>query len=282
MRQGYGGFQLGEVNGYFLLILCILVCFVNVNGTLESVFDILHGLFVHGENAVFAACLDRHVCDGEAVVHGELCNAFARELNGLVESAVYADHTDQVQDDVLTADILLQLADKVYLDRGRNLEPVLACSHARCHVGGTNTRGERAERAVSASVRIRTDDAVAGADKTFFGQKRVLDADASYIIEMGDIKSLCKISCGSAELCRLDVLAGGVVVEYDRDSILIKNFCKARVVKYLDGNGGGNIVAEYQIQLCFDQVARLDRGQTRVRREDLLCHCHSHCVNPFY
>ena len=36
------------------------------------------------------------------------------------------------------------------------------------------------------------------------------------------------------------------------------------------------IVEETPIELGFDQVARLDRGQARVSRQDLLRHCHSH------
>ena len=60
---------------------------------LESV---LVRLFVDGEDAVLCAALDRHVADGEAVVHAQAVHALAAELYRLVERAVYADHADDV------------------------------------------------------------------------------------------------------------------------------------------------------------------------------------------
>ena len=104
----------------------------------------------------------------------------------------------------------------------------------------------------------------------------MLDASGTHIIEVSDAEALCKPAGGVTELGGLDILAGSVVVQHDGDLFRVKNLCQAGTVKGGYRHGGGDVVSQDQIQLGFDQVARLDRGQARVSRQDLLRHCHSH------
>ena len=111
-------------------------------------FHVGNGLLVNREDPVLTARLDRHIRDREAIVHGQLGNAFPGKLHGLVQSAVDTDPADDVKDHVLAADIFLQLSGKIDPDRGGHLEPGLAGHAAGCHIRGADTCGERAEGTV--------------------------------------------------------------------------------------------------------------------------------------
>ena len=41
-----------------------------------------------------------------------------------------------------------------------------------------------------------------------------------------------------------------------------------------------DIISKNQIQICFDQLSCFYLCKTRVRCQDLLCHCHSHDLFP--
>ena len=276
VRQRDGGLEGGQVDGHFPFVLGVGVGLVDLHGTGEATIDVVQGLFVHGENAVLAACLDGHVGDGEAVVHGQLGDTLTRKLDGLIKCAVHADHTDEVEDHVLTADVLVKLAHQVDLDGGGHLEPVLARDHAGGHVGGANTRGEGTQRAVGAGVGVCADDTITGADDTLFGKQGVLDAHLTHVVEVGDVMLFREIACGSAQLGGFDVLTGGVVVEDDGDLVFVEHAVKARLFKNVDSDGGGDVVAEDNIQLGLDEVAGFYRIQACVSGEDLLCHGHAH------
>ena len=63
---------------------------------LECSFIVLNCLLINREDTVLAACLDRHVADRETVIHGKVLDALADKLHGLVQRAIYADHTDDM------------------------------------------------------------------------------------------------------------------------------------------------------------------------------------------
>ena len=135
MRKSDGRADFAEVDRVFLVVNSVLVGSVLDRSALISAAAVLAGYVVYGEDTVLRACFDRHIGNAESVVHVQLRNAFARELHRLVESAVNTDHADDVENNVLAADIALGLADEIELDRGRNLEPCLAADHACRHVG---------------------------------------------------------------------------------------------------------------------------------------------------
>ena len=69
---------------------------------------------------------------------------------------------------------------------------------------------------------IRADNHLAGSGKALFRQKRVFDAHPTHVVEMGNIVHLDKLTAYSAQLGRFDILAGGGVVQHNRDSIPVK------------------------------------------------------------
>ena len=123
---------------------------------------------------------------------------------------------------------------------------------------------------------VCADDDFTGQCQTLFGQQGVFHAYAAHVEEVGDVVLMCKIPCGLAKLSGFDVLAGGVVIQYDGDLILIENLGQASLLKLADGHRSGDVVAEHQIQLCLNELAYFHGGQSGVFRQNLLGHRHSH------
>ena len=79
--------------------------------------------------------------------------------------------------------------------------------------------------------------------------------------KVGNLESAGEIARGLAQLGGLDVLARRVVVQHDGDFILVEHAGEAGFVKHADGDGGRYVVAEHEVELCLNQVARFDFGQ---------------------
>ena len=228
------------------------------------------------ENAVLCACFDSHVCHAEAVVHRKVLQTVAGELHGLVQSAVNADHSDDVQYNVLAGNPLAKLAGQVELDSGGNLEPRLAGSHSGSHISGAYTGGKRAESAVCTCVAVRADHAVGGYYKSFFREERMLDPHVSYVVVVHDVVFICKAAALLALLCRLDVFVRGEVIHYKGDLRAVKNAVEAVLLKFVDSDRAGDIVAEHHVQLSPYELPFNNTVKPCMLCEDLLCHRHTH------
>ena len=51
---------------------------------------------VDRENAVLAARLNRHICNGKTVVHGKILYAIPDKFHGFVQSTIHTDHADDM------------------------------------------------------------------------------------------------------------------------------------------------------------------------------------------
>ena len=221
-----------------------------------------------------AARLDGHVRDAHALVHVHGADGAAGELHGLVERAVHADHADDVQDDVLAGDAGSQLALDLEQQRLGHLEPRLAGGVAHTGVGGAHARGERAQRAVRAGVAVRADDEVARADDALLGEQRMLDAHAAHLVVVGDTLLAREIAHDLGLLGALDVLVGDVVIGDESDLRRIEHLLDADLAELFDGNGGGDVVGQHEVEIAFDQLTRLHFVEPRMGGEDLLRHGH--------
>ena len=141
---------------------------------------------------------------------------------------------------------------------------------------GADAGGEGAQGAVGTGVGVRADDDFTGQRQPLFRQQGVFHAHAAHVKEVGDVVLMRKIPCSLAKLGGFDVLAGGVVIQYDGDFVLIKNLGQASLLKLADGHRSGDVVAEHQIQLCLNELAYFHGGQSGVFRQNLLGHRHSH------
>ena len=135
MRERDGRAQRTQINRIFGVVLSVFVGGVLNGCSLIPAVAVFSGDVVNRENAVLGACLNSHVGNAEPVVDIEVLEPLAREFHRLVKSAVNAYLADDMQNNVLTADIALRLAYDIELDCGRNLEPSLAAYHACRHIG---------------------------------------------------------------------------------------------------------------------------------------------------
>ncbi len=182
-----------------------------------------------------------------------------------------------MQNDVLAADPLARTPLEDNLDRRRHAEPRLARAHARGHVRRPNARRERPERAVRAGVAVRADHQIARRDKPLLGQKRVLDAAVVPDLEVVDDALLPREGPHARALRRgLDVLVRREVVRDEGDLRLVEDLLLAELRERADRHGRRDVVAEHEVELRHDELARVDFVSSGVRREDLLCHCHCH------
>ena len=167
-----------------------------------------------------------------------------------------------MEDEVFAGDAGAKLALEHEPDGGRHLEPCHAGGHARSHVGGANAGGEGTQRTVGAGVAVGTDDAVTGGHDAFFGQEGVFNAHLTDVVEIEDVVFVGELTALLGLGGALDILVGDEVVQHDGDMLFVEHAVKACLLELVDGNGGGDVVAQHEIQLCVDELACLDLGQT--------------------
>ena len=185
-----------------------------------------------------------------------------------------------MQDYILAAHIGAQRALERNFNRSRHLEPVFPDGHARRHVRGANARGKRAQGAVGAGVGIRADHAVARRYKPFFRKQRMFNPGFPHIIKMGDAMLCRKSARLGAELSGFDVLAGGVMIQHNRDLFAVKHLREPRRFKCGNRDRRGDVIAEHEVKLRFDEVARFDCGQASMRSKNFFRHRHAHGFMP--
>ena len=270
------GLEGREVDFNGLLVLGVRVGLIEHRLALAAALEISLGHVVHGEDAVLGTGLDGHVADAQAVVHGEGSDARAGELHRLIQRTIYADHTDDVEDEVFAGNFRRQLAVQHELDGGRHLEPCHAGSHAGGHIGGANAGGECAQCTVGAGVAVGADDAVTGCHDAFFGQQSVLDAHLAHIVEIEDVVLVGELAALLGLGRALDVLVGNEVVEDDGDVLFVEHAVEARLFELVDGDGGSDVIAQHDVELGVDELARLDLGEACVCGQNFLRLGHSH------
>ena len=123
---------------------------------------------------------------------------------------------------------------------------------------------------------VGTDDAVTGGHDAFFGQEGVLNAHLTHIVEVEDIIFVGKLAALLGLGCALDVLIGDEVIQHDGNVLLVEHAVKACLLKLVDGDRGGDIVAQHDIELGIDELACLDLRQTRMCGQNFLRQSHSH------
>ena len=170
----------------------------------------------------------------------------------------------------------MQPAFQLHLDGGGHLEPGHAGRHAGGHIGRADAGGEGPHRAVGAGVAVGADDAVAGGDDALLRQKRVLNAHLAHVKKVEDVVFVGKVAAAFGLLGALDVLVGHKVVQHNVDLFVVVDRGKPGFLKLVDGNGGGDVVAQHHVQVSVDQLPGLDGRLAAVGGKDLLGHGHSH------
>ena len=260
------GLQLVQVDLDGLFVFGIRVGLVVDRGALAAAVQVRSGDLVHREDAVLGTGLNGHVADAEAILHGQGSHARAGEFHRLVQRPVHTDHADDVQDQVLAGYAGAELSLEHKLDGRGHLEP--------CHAGG-----HTADRKTATRLLISV---VTGGHDAFFGQEGVLNTHLTHIVEVEDIILVGKLAALLGLGCALDVLIGDEVIQHDGNVLLVEHAVKARLLKLVDGDRGGDIVAQHDIEPGIDELACLDLRQTRMCGQNFLRQSHSHNTLSFY
>ena len=276
MRVADGGFEGRQVDLNDLLVLGVRVGLVEHRLPLAAALEVGLGHVVHREDAILCARLDGHIADAQAVIHRQRSDARAGELHRFIQRTVHADPTDDVEDEVLAGHPRGQRSGQNEPDGSRHLEPCHASGHAGRHIGGADTGGESAQRTVGAGMAVCANDAVARCHDAFFGQQRVLNAHLAHIIEVEDVVLVGKLAALLGLGRALDVLVGHEVVENDGDVLFVEHAVKACLLELVDGHRCGDVVAQHDVELGVDELARLDLGEARVCGQNFLRLGHSH------
>ena len=104
----------------------------------------------------------------------------------------------------------------------------------------------------------------------------MLNTHLTHIVEVEDIILVGKLAALLGLGGALDVLIGDEVIQHDGDVRLVKHAVKARLLKLVDGDRGGDIVAQHDIELGIDELACLDLRQARMCGQNFLRQSHSH------
>ena len=127
---------------------------------------------------------------------------------------------------------------------------------------------------------IRTDDCVTCYNQTFFRKECMLDSHLSYVKIVGDIMTTGKFTTAFAVFRRLDILIRDKMIHNQRNFVMIEYRLVVHLLHLIDRYRRCDIISKNQIQICFDQLSCFYLCKTRVRCQDLLCHCHSHDLFP--
>ena len=123
---------------------------------------------------------------------------------------------------------------------------------------------------------VGANDAVTGGHDALFRQQGVFNAHGAHVVEIQNVVLVGKFPALFGLLGALDVLVGHKVIQHNVHPGLVKDRIKARFLKFVDGDGGGDVVAQHNIQLGVDELSRLDGFLAAVGGQNLLRHGHSH------
>jgi len=264
MRKGDLKLQLGGVDFNRLRVNGVRIGSVKCVRPFGARFDVFPGDFVRRKDAVFRAGFDGHVGHGQPVGHGKPADGFARELHRGIESAVHADASDDVKNQVFSGNPFLQFAVDDKFDRRRNLEPQFAREHGGGEIRAADAGGKSAQGAVGAGVAVRADDQVAGKNDALFRQQRVFDAHLSAFVEIRYAELEGELADGFALLGGVDVFVRRKMIQNQRHPVAVKNLLPAGRAEFADGDGRRDVVAQRDIDPGVDEPAGRDFLQVRV------------------
>ena len=98
----------------------------------------------------------------------------------------------------------------------------------------------------------------------------------AHIVEVEDVVLVGELAALLGLGRALDVLVGNEVVEDDGDVLFVEHAVEARLFELVDGDGGGDVIAQHDVELGVDELACLDLGEACVCGQNFLRLGHSH------
>ena len=104
----------------------------------------------------------------------------------------------------------------------------------------------------------------------------MFNAHRAHVIVVVDIEAAGEVAALLALRRGLDILIGYEMVHDKGDFRLVKDALESGGLKFVDSDGRGDIVAEYEVEFGLNQLSGADFRQSGVFRQNLLRHGHSH------
>ena len=253
MRVGDEGLELREIIFQCPAVYRVVIGLDGLVLSANGVLDVLAGEVVAGEDPRLASGLDGHVGDGEPVGDADVLH-IAVELERLVVRSIHTDVGDDPQDEVLPADVSVELALDDDLDGLGDLEPELAGGEHGCGLGGTYACGQRVHRTVCARVRIRTDDEPARGCEALLHHQLMAHSALPDLEVVRDLMLLSELAHLLGLGGRVDVLGRDVVVR-DEDHLVLVQLIRAELVVFSEGDGAGDVVHHDVIHVGDDDLS---------------------------
>ncbi len=156
------------------------------------------------------------------------------------------------------------------------LNQILPGHHDGREVRAPHTGGEGAKRSVGAGVTVRSDHYIPRKHQALFRQQRMLDAHAPDFIIMGKLLFGGEFPEHFSLHCRGNVLVGDEMIGDQSDTLGVEDLFCSRPPKSLDGKGGGNIVAQGEIDIHFEELSRAKFRSAGMGGQDLFTNRHGH------
>ena len=157
-----------------------------------------------------------------------------------------------MQNHILAADPSGRFSRKFKFDSGRYLEPGLACHHAGRHIRAAHACGECAQSAVCTSMGIRSDHSIPRHYQAFLRKQGMFDSHLSHIKVIGNIVPAGKFTAAFTVLSRFNILVRDKVIHNQSYFLIIKNGLVIHLLHLIDRNRRCDIIAQHQIQICFN------------------------------
>ena len=127
-------------------------------GHVTPAVQVFEGRVVGRDEAGTGPCLDRHVADRHALLHGQRADRLAAVFEDMAGAAAHPDAGDQRQDDVLRRDAGAEPSIDPYLVGPRpTLEQALG-GQDHLDLAGSDPEGQRTEGSMRAGVAVAADD----------------------------------------------------------------------------------------------------------------------------
>ncbi len=125
-------------------------------------------------------------------------------------------------------------------------------------------------------MRIGPYDELPGQHESLLGEESVLDAHAADLEIVLDLAVSGEVAHNPALLGRFDVFVWREVVRHEGDPPPVEDLRDTDLLEFFDRDGGRHIVAQNEVDLRLDELARFHGSQAGVVRKDLLSHRHWH------
>ena len=126
---------------------------------------------------------------------------------------------------------------------------------------------------------VRTYDTLSRDHDTCLRKDRMLHAGLALLKIPGQSLLFGILADRFRVLRRLDVLIRREMIRHEHHLVLVKHMVR-HLFDDRQCHRSGDVICHDHVKLCLDELTCLNRIQSRVSSQYLLCHCHSHWNQP--